>query len=114
MKSKNNNERYTVDKIEALRKKADRKWTNYYKRIDGWLYQALEKYSIKDKAVVVMGSASPWYEAVCLSNGCTDVSVIEYNKINCNHPNITYYTPGEYDANPIQFNIGIVFATRLW
>ena len=104
---KNNDERYTEQKINEYKRKVDKGGTFYYKRTDVWLHQALKKFPIKNKSVVVMGSASPVYEAFCLSYGCTDVNVIEYNKINCTHPNITFYTPEEYEKNPIKFDCAI-------
>ncbi len=76
--------------------KATMRNTNYYGKTDFWLYQSLEKYPVKDKEVVVMGSRTPWYESICLSEGAR-CSVIEYNEITCNDSRITYYTTEQYE-----------------
>jgi hypothetical protein len=50
-------------------KMAKIKCQNYYGMTDVWLYQAIEKYPVKDKTVIIFGSANPWYEAVMIQSG---------------------------------------------
>ena len=44
---------------------------------DVWLVHALNKYSSTGSSVVVFGSTSPWYEALCLAMGAGHVTTIE-------------------------------------
>jgi hypothetical protein len=49
--------------------------------------QAFEKYidSIKNKKVAVIGSQSPWIEAILLNFGAKEITTVEYNVPICNH-----------------------------
>jgi SAM-dependent methyltransferase len=92
--------------VEELIEKARNKQECYYGKTDTWLYQCLDKYSIEGKSVAVVGSATPWYEAVCLSHG-VEPTTIEYNRIK-NHDNrLTTMTVEEYDKNPQTFDVVI-------
>lgn len=55
-----------------------------YGAIDTWIYLALTKYSIKDKTVLLIGSADqgygPWYESIVVNMGGIPV-VTDYNEI---------------------------------
>jgi hypothetical protein len=88
--------------LEAIR---DRKSLGY-QETNQWLYQALDKYSIKDKTCVVIGSTSPFYESVGLYFGAKEVTAIEYNKLISFHPKIKTLRPFEYDRNPVKFDVG--------
>lgn len=47
---------------------------------DTWLYQTLDRHSINNKRVAIMGSVEPWYECVCLEFGGIPTT-FEYNII---------------------------------
>jgi hypothetical protein len=94
---------YAKETIDQLLKEIQQHKTFYYGVTDTWLYQALEKYSIKDKKVAIFGSVKPIYESICLFFGGTPVT-IEYNKWSTNHPALTCITPAEYEQNPILFD----------
>jgi hypothetical protein len=49
--------------------------------------QAFEKYidSIKNKKIAVIGSQTPWIEAILVNYGAKEVTTVEYNVPICNH-----------------------------
>lgn len=98
--------RYTHEKINLAKARATRKETGQYKKTDTWLYEALDKYSIHRKKVAVMGSTSPWYEAICMNYGgnCT---TIEYNPIFSECPELRVISPLEYQKNPELFDAAL-------
>lgn len=102
-----NKTQFTKAKFKEWLDRAKAKKPAYYGITDRWLFDCLDKYPISKKKVVVMGSESPWYESICLSYGCKDITVIEYNKITYQHPNIKYITPDEYDENPVEFDVAV-------
>lgn len=71
---------YTREMLNSYIEKAGRGEVFYYQKTDTWLYQALEKYSIKDKQVIILGSRLPVYESICLVYGGMPTTV-EYNSI---------------------------------
>ena len=80
--------------------------TFYYGHTDRWLYQALNKYNIAGKNVVVFGSSKPIYEGICIHYGAFPTT-LEYLKWTTNHPALTCITPDEYDQDPILFDIAL-------
>ena len=84
----------------------ERKKTFYYGMTDEWLYQALDKYSIKDMSIAIYGSNVPLYEAVCIYYGANPTT-IEYNKIISEDKRLKVMTVEEYDRNPVQFDAAL-------
>lgn len=50
--------------------------------------QAINKYPIKGMNIAVIGSLTPWIEAILLNNGAKHVTTVEYNVPICNHDKI--------------------------
>jgi len=63
-----------IEYMDAVRTGA----TYYYGETDAWLYEALRQYPIVGMDVLLIGSANPWYEAICLVFGAATVTVSEY------------------------------------
>lgn len=97
--------KYTYHEVEALKAKASRRENNYYGSTDSYLYSALDRSSsrIRGKQIGIIGSVTPWYEAIVLAYGGHPVS-IDYNKIISDHPEIKALTVQEYDKDPILFD----------
>lgn len=97
---------YTKKIVEFYKQKVIEKKSCSYKNTDRFLYQALDKYSIDDKKVVVFGSTQPFYEAMALSYGAKNVTILEYNNILSFHPQIQALTYKQYEKNKEKFDIG--------
>ena len=89
------NDQFTKENFDNSLIKANKREQNYYGPTDSWLYEALEKYPIQGKHICIMGSTSPWYEAVAVSHGVKKCTVIEYSKREAFHPDIVYKQPHE-------------------
>jgi len=63
---------------------------NYYGPTDTWLHESLDKYPTDGKDICIMGSTSPWYEALLIARGAKSCTVIEYSKRKSFHENIEY------------------------
>ena len=53
---------------------------------------------VKGKHVLVIGSQSPWLEAILIAQGADHVTTLEYSRIECAHPKITTLTPSALAA----------------
>tara|TARA_Y100000310_G_scaffold335859_1_gene418932 strand:+ start:66 stop:800 length:735 start_codon:yes stop_codon:yes gene_type:complete len=89
------NDNFTQEVFDQYIQKAKNKEQNYYGPTDTWLYESLEKYPIRDKNICIMGSANPWYEAIAISYGVKNCTVIEYSKRKAFHEKIIYKQPHE-------------------
>ena len=78
---------------------------NPTKDLDKWIFEAIEKYPVKDKTVVNIGGG-PRYECIFLSYGAKNTTTIDYLKQIFLHPKMKNLTPKEYDKNPVKFDIG--------
>lgn len=54
------------------------------------IYEAFKNTSVQDKNVAVLGSVSPWIEALAIHCGAKSVTTIEYSKINIESPLINF------------------------
>ena len=52
---------------------------------------------IKDKNVLVIGSETPWIEAMLLTKGVKSVTTLEYKRIKTQHPKLSTVLPHEFD-----------------
>jgi len=94
---------YTEDIWKDYLAMVAREERNYYGSTDRWLYEALKAYPIKGKSVLIFGSVKPWYEAICIGNGCRSCTIAEYNVPESNNiPGLEYVhikeVKGEFDV----------------
>lgn len=75
-------DRFTVENVENEKTSGE----SYYGASKFHLH-AFQKYidSIKNKKVAVIGSQSPWIEAILINCGAKEVTTVEYNVPICNH-----------------------------
>mmetsp|Transcript_24777 Transcript_24777/g.58535 ORF Transcript_24777/g.58535 Transcript_24777/m.58535 type:complete len:265 (-) Transcript_24777:1007-1801(-) len=86
-----------------------RQGTNY-PQVDNLLYSLQDQGALDFMAgetVVIMGSAFPWYEALCIALDAAKVVTIEYNKLSYEHPKIETLTITEFDAAPRRFSVAL-------
>jgi hypothetical protein len=75
------------------------------------LLDAFEKYEISNKNVAVVGSQSPWIEAILL-NLKNKVTTIEYNVPECNYPNLECKNYFEHFKNKFnQYDCIVTFSS---
>ncbi len=86
------------------------KKTHYYGDTDLWLYQALDKYSIRDMEVAVIGSVFPLYESICLFYGGRPTT-IDYNRVISEDPRIRTMTVDEFTEHPVIFDAAFSIST---
>lgn len=86
---------YSPDNIAKLRSMIRQRQTNYYMRTDTWLYEAMSKFPVKDKSVLVYGSENPWYEVMAQEFGAKEVVVCEYNDRDGSNVGVKYLKPHE-------------------
>ena len=93
-------DRQTLDKLIAAAAAGE---TNYYGETDTFLFECLSKYPVTNKSVAIIGSAKPWYEAICLAYGGAPVT-IDYNKIESNDNRLTLLTVDECKNKAAKFD----------
>lgn len=94
---------YKKEQIDLYIEKIKNRVFFYYGEIDLWLYQALGKFSIKDKEVAIMGSENPVYESICLFFGGKPTT-IEYKKIISEDERLILMTVDEYSKSGKKFD----------
>lgn len=94
---------YTTEMLNSYIDKIMKREVFYYQQTDTWLYQALDKYSIKDKLVVIMGSRFPVYESICLVYGGNPTTV-DYNAIVSSDARLKIMTTEECAQHQVRFD----------
>ena len=95
---------YNSFDIDNYLKKIEKRMTFYYGITDSWLYQALEKYPIKNKDIAIMGSVEPLYESIAIYFGGRPTT-IEYQLIISDDPRLKTLTVEEFIRHPQQFDV---------
>lgn len=95
---------YTPQEINKFIEMVKIKKCNYYGDTDKYLYEALEKYNIKNKTVAIIGSVIPWYESIIIYYGGIPTT-IDYNKIISKDERIKTMTVEEFGKNPTKFDV---------
>lgn len=91
---------YTMKQIDKYKELIAERKGAYYEETDMWLYEALDKHSIEDKDVVIVGSEQPWYETIACVYSGKGCSCLEYNKRVCESDKMKYYQYDDYDSLP--------------
>jgi SAM-dependent methyltransferase len=78
---------------------------NIYGTLDQWVCSAIEKYPIRGKSVVNMGSMTPWYEAMFILFGAQPVT-IDYNPILLRTKRMKFMTIGDWERDRPRFDVG--------
>lgn len=69
---------------------------NYYEIDRSTLMEALQVAILVNKTVLVLGSETPWVEALCLAAGAKNITTLEYGSILSEHPQIDTLVPSEF------------------
>lgn len=95
---------YSKKSIDERVQKIQEGALGHYGITDKWLYEAFTAYPIRGKEVVIIGSASPWYESMVIAYG-GHPTTIEYNSLVTDDPRLTVMTPAQYQQNPKKFDL---------
>jgi SAM-dependent methyltransferase len=94
---------YKKEEVDSCIEKIRNREVFYYGQTDLLLYQALEKFGIKNKEVAIMGSEKPVYESICLVFGGKPIT-IEYKKIISEDERLMLMTVDEYNGLKKRFD----------
>jgi len=70
------------------------------------LIEAVKLANMRGKRCLVIGSETPWVEAVLLAAGADSVVTLEYGKIKSTHPKVTTMLPSEFAKGFLDGTLG--------
>jgi len=73
--------------------------------------QAFDKYPIKNKDIVIIGSIEPWIECICINYGAKSVTTVEYNVPRCESKLITTISYNDFLNGDIKYDCAITFSS---
>ena len=91
---------YSREDVEALVSKAESVVAshNYGKRPnDAYFLEALAGHVANGSSVLVVGSAEPWHEAICLALGASRVTTVDYGSRTYEHPQLDQVNASFWD-----------------
>ena len=91
---------YSREDVEALVSKAESVVAshNYGKRPnDAYFLEALAGHVANGSSVLVVGSAEPWHEAICLALGASRVTTVDYGSRKYEHPQLDQVNASFWD-----------------
>lgn len=97
---------YSKELVDGFINKASSKSVMHYPETDGWLYEAIEKFPIKDKDVLIIGSEEPCYEGVAIHYGAT-TTMVEYQRVTSEHEKLKTMTVEEFEKSTELYDAAI-------
>ncbi|MCL2182024.1 MAG: DUF268 domain-containing protein [Chitinispirillia bacterium] len=101
----------TAEDYERAFERMNNRTFRYYGEDINSFYAAFEKYSLKEKSVIVWGLAGLNCEAMAIWQGAKHVYVVDYNKPVCEHGKITVMNHGELVKSGIRADAAISFSS---
>ncbi|NMC64438.1 MAG: DUF268 domain-containing protein [SAR324 cluster bacterium] len=93
-RNKNRDGKSAVDGWSYDRSKS----SNYYPETDRWLFEALQKYPIDQKEILIIGSEDPYYEGIAINAGAR-VTMVEYKVVVSEHPKLATITVNDFEKD---------------
>lgn len=75
------------------------------------MVESLISHPIKGCSVAVIGSLSPWIEAILVNQGAADVTTVEYNVPICQHPAIATMSYEDFCASERVFDAVVTYSS---
>lgn len=89
----------------------DRQKFPYYGYEGYTFFEAIEKYPLKDKKVIIYGLASCNCDAFALWSGARHLHIVEYNPVVCEHERVSIYTPSQFSQVDIGADCAISYSS---
>ena len=100
-----------VDELTSLASRGERINPADYPYAALLLYRALDDYPVRQKDVLVVGSVSPWVEAIALSRGARSVTTVDYMLPESQSPRIQLVPMQQLRERPAAFDIVLSFSS---
>ncbi|GHT82956.1 hypothetical protein FACS1894137_02900 [Spirochaetia bacterium] len=101
----------TAERYKESLKKIEKRTFKYFGDEVNAFYDALEKYPLSGKSVLIWGLADCNCEAIALGYNASKVYVVDYNKPICDHPLIEVLTHGELIAKNIRVDFAFSYSS---
>lgn len=108
---------WTIELIEQFRQRY-RERPGMITYVMASIYSAMGEWGsmVKDKRGIVIGSETPWVEAMLLEYGAAHVTTLEFGSIVSHHPQISAWTPeafreGVWSGRIPQFDFGFTYSS---
>lgn len=75
------------------------------------LFIAFERVRLQDRSVAVLGSISPWIEAIAIALGAREVATVDYDPVTVESPHITAYAVGSPALKDRLFDIVVSYSS---
>ncbi|CAI5494020.1 unnamed protein product [Closterium sp. Naga37s-1] len=68
-------------------------------------YEALDKYPVERKSVLVIGSQTPWLEGILLAYKAGSITTVDFNRPAADYPGLRLWNIAELDASDESFDV---------
>lgn len=100
-----------IDQWVGLVKAKNTDFGTYGKQAIVDIMSAFEAHPVKGKTVLVVGSISPWAEAIVLAYGAKQVYTVDFNKPVCDDPRIITMDIAELDASTMTYDVVLSYSS---
>ncbi|CAI7852164.1 unnamed protein product [Closterium sp. NIES-54] len=76
-----------------------------------FFFEAFDRYPIRGKSVLIIGSQTPWVEAICIAADAGSITTVDFNPPVVSHPRIKSISIEQLDAIDDVFDVIVSFSS---
>ncbi|CAI6012859.1 unnamed protein product [Closterium sp. NIES-65] len=99
---------WSTEFVAQKRRRAERRYplvSSYGENTTLTFYEAFDKYPVKGKSVLVIGSQNPWVEGILLAYKAGSITTVDFNKPVADYPGLRLWNIAELDATDETFDV---------
>ncbi|GJP44065.1 hypothetical protein CLOM_g3473 [Closterium sp. NIES-68] len=100
-----------IDRLASFARARKARFGSYGRNCTTAFFQAFDKYSIKDKKVLVIGSQLPWVESICLGFDASTITTVDFNKPIASHPKLRQLLVDELEEINDTWDVAVSFSS---
>ncbi|GJP64350.1 hypothetical protein CLOP_g21356 [Closterium sp. NIES-67] len=101
-------------RIDLMRRRAEGRSpavSSYGENTTLTFYEAFDKYPVKGKSVLVIGSQVPWLEGMLLAFNAGSITTVDFNKPIADYPGLRQWDIAELDATDETFDVAVSYSS---
>ncbi|GJP43375.1 hypothetical protein CLOM_g2848 [Closterium sp. NIES-68] len=76
-----------------------------------FFFEAFDRYPIRGKSILVIGSQTPWVEAICIAAEAGSITTVDFNPPVVSHPRIKSISIDQLDATDDVYDVIVSFSS---
>ncbi|GJP48458.1 hypothetical protein CLOM_g7737 [Closterium sp. NIES-68] len=100
-----------IEQQVAMTRRRDANFGSYKPKDTAAFFSAFDKYPLRNKSVLVVGSQWPWVEAICLGFDADAITTVDFNRPVASHPKLRQLVVGELEGSSEMWDVAVSYSS---